>query len=323
MTDQLGATVPANAPTQSPPVTVPPATVPPATVPPATVPPATVAPATVPPATVPPATVPPATVPPVPATAYLPAFEYENNNMKENFNLRPRTGFKATIPEDQRKVSEDVYEARNVLKLLNEDNAITGLRFDEFIQRITQAGYVGCVADNVYPALASVALGQIRADIVRRAGTPLVYRYLKALARCALVGGVAGLVIAYIGMSYTSFSYAPLFKGYGFVLIGAMAGAWFSVAASRWQIAFDTIPDYPDIKLEPIIRMFFVALVAAAFALFLHLGIIVIEIGGVKLVNFIGSISVALLVGFIAGISQRALSVQLVDRATKVLNPGK
>ena len=100
-----------------------------------------------------------------------------------------------------------------------------------------------------------------------------------------------------------------------------MAGAWFSVAASRWQIAFDTIPDYPDICREPVIRMLFVALVAGVFALFLHLAIITIKIGDVDLKTFTDSVSVALLVGFIAGISQRALSVQLIDRAQKVLNP--
>jgi hypothetical protein len=254
------------------------------------------------------------------ASASAPAFEYENGNMEENFNLRPRPDFKGTFPEDQRLISQDVYEARNVLKLLLEDSAIPQPLFKEFIQRVTQAGFVGCVADNVYPALASAALVQIRADIIRRAGMPLVYRYLRALAVCALVGGVIGLIMACVGINH-SFDYSTVVKGYGFVLIGAMAGAWFSVAASRWQIAFDTIPDYPDIRREPVIRMLFVALVAAVFALFLHLAVIAIKIGNVDLNTFTSSIGVALLVGFIAGISQRALSVQLIDRAQKVLNP--
>jgi len=57
------------------------------------------------------------------------------------------------------------------------------------------------------------------------------------------------------------------------------------------------------------------------FALFLHLAIITIKVGNVDLKTFTSSIGVALLVGFIAGISQRALSVQLIDRAQRVLNP--
>jgi hypothetical protein len=262
----------------------------------------------------------PAAPPPLPAGSatggHTPAFEYENRDMSEKFNLRPLPGFRGSIPEDQRKISQDVYEARNVLKLLKDDKAISATLFEEFIQRITQAGFAGCVADNVDPTLAGEALEQIRADIVRRAGTPLVYRYLRALALWALVGSILGLATIHFGAGYW-----PVLKGYGCVLIGAMAGAWFSIAASRWQIAFDTIPDYPDFHLEPVIRMLFVAMVAAAFALFLHLAIITVKIGNVDLASFTDSISVALLVGFIAGISQRALSVQLIDRAQKVLNP--
>ena len=245
-----------------------------------------------------------------------PAFEFERGDMSEKFNLRPRPSFKGAIPEDQSKVSHDVYEARNVLKLLKDDKAISDLLFNEFIERVTQAGFAGCVAENVTPQIAGEALEQIRADIVRRAGTPLVYRYLGVLAFWAAAGGIIGLAVAHIGIFYW-----PILKGYGCVLIGAMAGAWFSVAASRWQIAFDTIPDYPDVRLEPVIRMIFVALVASALALFLHLTIITIKIGNIDLADFTKSISVALLLGFVAGIAQRALSVQLIDRAQKVLNP--
>ena len=269
---------------------------------------------------------------PAAAPIHAPAFEYEGNDMSENFNLRPRKGFTGPIPEDQRKISQDVYEARNVLKLLKDDKAIDDMLFKEFIARVTQAGYAGCVADNVDPTLADEALQQIRADIVRRAGTPLVYRYLRALAFWALLGGLLGLAIVFIGITSERDQcaghcwpvlngYGPVVKGYGYVLIGAMVGAWFSVAASRWQIAFDAIPDYPDIHVEPVIRMLFVAVIAAAFALFLHLGIITVKIGNVDLADFAKSISIALLLGFVAGITQRALSVQLIDRTQKVLNP--
>jgi len=248
------------------------------------------------------------------------AFEYENNDRSEKFNLRPRPNFVGQIPEDQRKISQAVYEARNVLKLLKDDKAVSDALFQEFIQRVTQAGDVGCVASNVHPKLADEALEQIRADIVRRAGRPLVYRYLGVLVVLALVGGALGLIIAHVGAH--CWPNSPMLAGYGYVLIGAMAGAWFSVAAVRWQISFDSIPDYPDIYLEPVIRMLFVAFVAAVFALFLHLSVITIKLGNLDFASFTSSISVALLVGFIAGITQRALSVQLTARAQKFLDPG-
>ena len=74
---------------------------------------------------------------------------------------------------------------------------------------------MGCVAANVYPALASAALEQILApDIISGArGMPLVYRYLRALAVCALVGGVLGLIMASVGINH-SFAYSTVVKGY-------------------------------------------------------------------------------------------------------------
>lgn len=251
------------------------------------------------------------------AAANAPAFEYENGDMSENFNLRPRPDFTGTIPDDQRNISHDVYEARNVLKLLKDDKAITDALFKEFIARVTQAGYAGCVASNVATGLASGALEQIRADIVRRVGTPLTYRYLGALAVWALLGAGLGVLMIHVGPMIR-----PGTQGYGWVLIGAMVGGWFSVARSRWQIGFETIPEYLDIYYEPFVRLLFVGIVAEIFALFLHLSILTIKIGNADLSHFIEAISVALVVGFIAGSSERALSVQLVERVQKVLTPG-
>jgi hypothetical protein len=254
-----------------------------------------------------------------PPTFIEPAFEYADNDYSDKFNLRPRATYPGAIPEDQRQIVSDVYEARNVLKLLKDKGAIADELFKEFIARINQAGLAGCAADkSVHPALAAGALEQIRADVVRRAGMPLVFRYLSALAGWALPGLILGAVIALLDWKFCP----DIRGGYGFVLIGAMIGAWFSVASSRWQIAFDTIPNYPDTTVEPAIRMLFVAAVALAFALFLHLSIITIKIGTIDLATFMDRRSVALLLGFIAGIGQRILSVQLTERAEKVLNPG-
>lgn len=246
-----------------------------------------------------------------------PAFEFVNDDRSENFDLRPRTDFHGPIPDDQAKISRDVYEIRNVLKLIKDNRAIVAEEtYNEFIERVVQAGSAGCAAPHVYPSLASGALEQIRQGLVRRIGTPIAYRYLRTLAGWALLGAVLGLVIVVIGPLVW-----PPVRPFGWVLIGAMAGAWFSVAASRRQIAFETIPDYIDTQYEPMVRMLFVTTLAGVFALFLHVQVLAIKIGSTDLGSFTHSASVAILVGLIAGIGERALSVQLIDKAQKVLNP--
>lgn len=247
----------------------------------------------------------------------------------DKFNLRPRPARKFPIPEDQRKVSQEVYEVRNILMLLREHKSFPKVIdpgvYKEFIARALQAGTVGCVADYVHPILAAGALEQIRADIVRRVGVSLVYSYLTALALWAMVGlGVGILASDQVGRIAADLGHGTVWhpvNGYKWLLVGAMTGAWFSVAARRQEVGFDNLPLYLNRVIEPVIRLFFVAVVVALFALFLHLHILTINIGNIDFARFETSVGVALFVGFVAGISERALSARLIGEASKAF-PG-
>ncbi len=87
-----------------------------------------------------------------------------------DFNLAPRPDVVEPIPEEQRKISQEVYEARNILVLLRERGVFRNdtVALDEFITRVRQAATVGCVNNNVQTQLAIEALQQIRNDILRR-----------------------------------------------------------------------------------------------------------------------------------------------------------
>lgn len=258
-------------------------------------------------------------------TAHTPAaevgaFEFEKGDESENFNLRPRDNRTGPIPDEQRRISHDVYQARNILKLLKEQGAFPKEKekgsgsYHEFIKRVVQAARVGCIAPRTEPKLAEAALEQIRADIVRRKGRPLVYRYLACFAGWAMAGvGVAIMIV--IAARFLSLDLI----GYGWVLMGAMGGAWLSTAARRWEIAFEDIRDFVDVVYEPMVRVLFVGMLALIFALFLNLALISVKVGGVDFADFIKDIRVALALGLIAGIGEKALSVQLLDRAKKVL----
>ena len=260
-----------------------------------------------------------------------PHFEFANGepgHKGDAFNLKPRD-LAESIPEEQRRISHEVYEARNVLKLLHEQKAFKSSEksYHEFIQRVVQAAEVGCAGAEkttrfVHTKLASEALEQIRRDIVRRKGKWLAYRYFAVLGACGLVGALIG------GSIDLAAELVPLpgLRGYGWAIVGSMVGAWLSVAAARWQIGFDDIPEYVDIYIEPIIRLIFVAILASILALFIRWGFITLSVGKLDLAKFdkgdAEGIATALVIGLIGGMGERALSVELIERTRKVLGGG-
>lgn len=189
------------------------------------------------------------------------------------------------------------------------------MSFNEFLKRLLEAAKAGCTADNVKTKLAAEACDQIRKGIIRRKGMPILWRYLSILAAWALGWGMLGFVLVLVG--------PPDLKNYGWVIMGAMAGAWISVAAGRWSLDFKDLPELVYVRLEPFVRTILVVLVAPVIALLLQLQVFSIGIGdAVNLSDFSKRIDVALLLGLIAGISVRAISTQVVERLRGVVTPG-
>jgi hypothetical protein len=222
-------------------------------------------------------------------------------------------------PQPQPGVTPGAYEFKEPVVAGEEFNL--GLKAG--INRVKEAASAGCIDPDVETALAADALTQIRGDILPRVGRPLAFRYLRFLALWGLVGALIGLAMAAAGY-WISVVLIQSMGHYGWVLVGAMAGAWFGVAVRRWQIAFEELPGFLDVNYEPLIRMVFVAVVALVFALFLDLQVLNIKLGSVDLAGFVAResgkrVETALLLGFIAGISERAVSKQLIEQVGKAL----
>jgi hypothetical protein len=195
---------------------------------------------------------------------------------------------------------------------------------DEFRMRLLQAAEVGCEACYPKTKIAVNAVQDICNEIVLRKGRQIKYQYL--LIFLTHVGSVAALALLVIlaASMYSGFDQqrSNLVQGYALVVVGAMGGAWLSAATSRRTVAFDEIPSFIEQRYEPRIRTLFVTLVALAFALFLDAGILGMEVGGLALEDFESSAPTALALGLISGISEKAASVQLIDRARTLLPGG-
>jgi hypothetical protein len=148
---------------------------------------------------------------------------------------------------------------------------------------------------------------------VTRRGRAVVYEYLKRFGRSAFIVAVAGIVIEVLAGCLKSTALDPV-PGYGLVVGGSMLGAWLSAAANRRDVSFDQLPDFLASEIEPTIRAVFVALLAIAVALLLDQGAIKLWLGSTDLALFDRNASIAILLGIVAGVSERALSVRVLQR---------
>ncbi len=157
-------------------------------------------------------------------------------------------------------------------------------------------------------ALATLALEQLRAEVLARKGRKVIYLYLTRLAACASGGAVLGLLL------YALALHGQVPPGFGLVLAGSMAGAWLSAASNRRDVTFDELPDYLGSWREPVVRVAFVAVLATVVALFVRSKLVNVQLGEVNFVRFQEDGWAALVLGVIAGVGERALSVKLLQR---------
>ncbi len=235
----------------------------------------------------------------------------------DDYNIKPRTDLQEPIPPEQRKLQKEIYQTRGTLKLLTEQgvfrarNAQDGPQREEavlkeFKTRLRQIAETGLTGDLVRVELATEAHEDLRRELLTRKGNAIKFHYLAILAAWAGVGLALGLGLYCLG---------PWPAGYGLLAMGAVVGAWLSVAASRWSLAFEDLPDFLDSRVEPPVRMLFVIMLALTLGVALQAGLLDVKLAGTDLKSFVDSAPIALILGLVAGVTERALATRFIEKA--------
>lgn len=240
----------------------------------------------------------------------------------EEFNLKPKDR-PEPIPEEQSEIANGIYETWGVLKLLREQRVFSSKSdqqvFEEFRERLIEVAEVGLKANHVKTRTAAKALEQIRQGVILRKGVAIKLTYLLQLAIWSLYGIFAGLILVFFAGTG---NIPATLAGYGWVLIGAMVGAWMSVASTRSTLAFHEIAEYLSSTREPIVRLLFVGFLAMTLALLITYGVITLDMGKASLADFHDKRGVAVLIGLIAGIGEKAVSLRIIERVQKTVTTG-
>ncbi len=244
------------------------------------------------------------------------AFTIEGSGL-DDYDIKPRSDLAEPIPPDQRKLQKEIYRTRGILKLLTEQGVFgtknktqedteQDVVLKEFKTRLRQIAETGLTGTFVRVEHATDAHEDLRQELLTRKGNAVKFHYLAILAAWAGVGLVLGVALYLLG---------PWPAGYGLLVMGAVVGAWLSVASTRWSVAFDDLPDFLYSQVEPPVRILFVVVLALAVGIALQAGLLEIKLAGADLKSFADSAPIALLLGLVAGVSERALATRFIEKA--------
>ena len=191
---------------------------------------------------------------------------------------------------------------------------------EEYMSRLVTIGRQGLQDGHV--ELANLNLNGFREDFVAQEAGMIKNRYLRSLGWAT---GIAAIlcVLVYLSVEYftTEGSVWHAVKIFLIGGVGAAIGTWLSFSIRRVTLSFDDLGVIEEDRLDPGVRVMFVfALTIVVFLLF-WTGAINLEIGDLKTgeLSKPGStlpiVAIALLIGVLCGISERALATTISGRA--------
>lgn len=221
------------------------------------------------------------------------------------------------IPEEQLDLKDEVEKVLFVLDKLfpQSDKQDT---FDIYFPQLLSIAQLGLVGPEANPTLASRTLKVFNDNLVAREGARVKNKYMRKLAARSLLFGVPSLTLAFI-LKYAMTEYI-IYSCILFIWSGCMGGVWLSFGIRKVSISLDDLYMLEADGLEPIVRLFFAGLLGIIASLVFATKSVVVSVGELSTADIFLSSKVALLIGFLCGISEIALSEKISKIAPKIVD---
>lgn len=227
-------------------------------------------------------------------------------------------------PDDQLALKNDLEAMEAALKVLYKDDAQRLPRFRELLS-LAQVGLEGA---NAEPKVAASALANLKQSILIIEGGARKNRYFKDLGKQAAYYGVPVLMVAFL-VKYWCISRATWLPsclvldsdGVGLVTTfallwgGSMIGAWLSYGMRTEALTFEELTTPEEDRLEPNVRLLFVGVLTLVIGLALYLKVIEVSVGAISSNELMHRSALALLIGVLMGISERAMTGEVAKLA--------
>jgi len=157
---------------------------------------------------------------------------------------------------------------------------------------------------------AKQALQSLKDQVVAWEGPSIRKKYLQStllvFGLAGVLGGILALAAAYLGATacgWLSPTLGKILATAAYMLIGISLGITLLAFLRNMEMKFETLGMFDAASLNPLMRLIFVSVLAAVFAILLHQRVLVIAIGNYELNQLFDKPMVAVVVGILCGFS--------------------
>jgi hypothetical protein len=235
------------------------------------------------------------------------------------------------IPEDKRKFKVEIDSSTTVIKTVLSDRRSwwwwwrrstpdpqvedAKRRKDEYLFALAGIAQVGLMnLDKTQTPFAGLALQGLQGEFVAREAGIVKNGYVTRLGIAALITVVLGAV-GYVVSGLLPDSWIPhRFREFFLLGCGTAVGTWLSFSIRRVTLSFTDLATLEEDRLNPSLRVVFMAALTTVMGLLLWTHAVVIQIGEFKS-DFAHNGVFALLIGALGGIAERSLTTAVSKRA--------
>jgi hypothetical protein len=187
---------------------------------------------------------------------------------------------------------------------------------DQSLKKLFGIANVGLAGPHT--TLAKLALDQMRAEFTAQQAGRIKNIYVRSLGAAAAVAAAPSLILYALITKYVEIGWWYDHKAFLIAAAGAAMGTWLSFSIRRVNLSFSDLGILEEDLLDPSVRIVFVIGLTLTACLLFWTGVMNIQIGDLKTnaTEFMGRGSIAMLVGVLFGISERALATAISGRAT-------
>lgn len=239
---------------------------------------------------------------------------YPNEEDNKDIVFSPKGDLEGDIPEEQQELMHAVERTNMILKLIYSDDELT---FRRYYNQLLSLARAGLADSNAQPLISKQALINLQNEVLAREGGKVKNIYMKQLGRWSLTFACIAFLVGFI---FHNYSILKEYAMYFFMWAGCMGGTWLSFGVRKIDLSFYELHIPESDRMSPVIRLIFMGLTTMLFGLLLSSEIITVSIGEFSSANLSDSVQLSLLFGMLAGLLEKALTINLYKRAFTILN---